>query len=173
VREPRVGHRLRPADDPGRYPRPPGGQSLGLRPHEDAGADAGRARTEAAKGIPSVDQPVTAPLRQIYLHRSSPALPNLSADRHLPQNRRDESQSSSREVEQGSSQHVASHSNATSSCHAVHDGGQGCPAEDGCLIANQRFEDREWWPVAAIGPDRARVERWYALTHWKPSGELQ
>ena len=44
---------------------------------------------------------------------------------------------------------------------------QRCPAVESCLIANQRFEDGEWWPVAAIEPDRARVERWYVLTHGK------
>ena len=41
------------------------------------------------------------------------------------------------------------------------------PTEDGRSIANQEFEDGNWWPVAAIEPDRARVERWYALTHGK------
>ena len=37
----------------------------------------------------------------------------------------------------------------------------------GRFIANEKFEDGEWWPVAAIEPDRARVERWWALTHGK------
>ena len=74
----------------GRHPRPPGHQPLGLRPREDAGADDGGARAEAAERVPGRDQPAAGAVRQVHLHRRHAALLVLPAHRHLPEDRRHE-----------------------------------------------------------------------------------